>query len=62
MAIKAIVLDRWNPGIQAAIKCVPEADGKVVLARFHIMKSVVEPVDKVRRQEHHRVSDAGEAT
>ena len=61
-AIKAIAMDMWTPCIQATIKCVPDAGGKIVFARFHIMNHMVKAVDKVRRQEHHRLSAAGDAT
>lgn len=59
-AIKAIAMDMWTPYIQATIKCVPDAGGKIVFDRFHIMNHMVKAVDKVRRQEHRRLSAAGD--
>ena len=61
-AIKAIAMDMWTPYIQATIKCVPDAGGKIVFDRFHIMNHMVKAVDKVRRQEHRRLSAAGDDT
>lgn len=61
-AIKAIAMDMWTPYIQATIKCVADAGGKIVFDRFHIMNHMVKAVDKVRRQEHRRLSAAGDDT
>lgn len=55
-------MDMWTPYIQATIKGVPDADGKIVFDRFHIMNHMVKAVDKVRRQEHRRLSAAGDDT
>ena len=55
-------MDMWTPYIQATIKCVPDAGGKIVFDRFHIMNHMVKAVDKVRRQEHRRLSAAGDDT
>ena len=61
-SIKAIAMDMWTPHIQTTIKCVPDAGGKIVFDRFHIMNHMVKAVDKVRRQEHRRLSAAGDDT
>jgi len=41
---------------------VPGADSKMVFDRFHIMRHVVDAVDKVRKQEHKALMQAGDAT
>lgn len=51
-AVKALSMDMWPPYIQATRKWIPDAGGKIVFDRFHIMKHLGEAVDKVRRQEH----------
>jgi transposase len=58
--IKAIAMDMWTPYIQATLKYVPDAGGKIVFDRFHIMHHMVNAVDKVRRQEHRPLSAAGD--
>jgi transposase len=60
--IEAISLDMWPAFINACRDKVPGADGKMVFDRFHIMRHVVEAVDKVRKQEHRRLMQAGDNT
>ena len=45
-------MDRWEPYIQATQAPVPEAAGKSVLDRFHVMGHVGKAVDQVHMQEH----------
>jgi transposase len=60
--IEAISLDMWPAYINACRDKVPGADGKMVFDRFHIMRHVVEAVDKVRKQEHKALMASGDAT
>ena len=60
--IEAISLDMWPAFINACRDGVPEADGKMVFDRFHIMRHVVEAVDKVRKREHKALMDKGDTT
>jgi len=60
--IEAISLDMWPAFINACREGVPEADDKMVFDRFHIMRHVVEAVDKVRKQEHKALMDEGDTT
>jgi transposase len=60
--IEAISLDMWPAYINACRDKVPGADGKMVFDRFHIMRHVVEAVDKVRKQEHKALTKAGDDT
>lgn len=50
--IEAICLDMWAPYINACRTQVPGANTKMVFDRFHIMRLVLDGVDKVRKQEH----------
>ena len=60
--IEAISLDMWPAYINACRDQVPGAEGKMVFDRFHIMRHVVEAVDKVRKQEHKVLTKAGDDT
>ncbi len=60
--IEAISLDMWPAYISACLDKVPGADGKMVFDRFHIMRHVVDAVDKVRKQEHKALMKAGDTT
>lgn len=60
--IEAISLDMWPAYINACRKGIPGADGKMVFDRFHIMRHVLDAVDKVRKQEHRSLMKEGDAT
>lgn len=60
--IKAVAMDMWDPFIAATRAYVPEADRKMVFDRFHIMRHVLQAVDKVRKTEHRKLCEAGEHT
>jgi transposase len=46
--IEAVAVELWEPYIQAALARVPEAAGKVVFDRFHVMGYLGKAVDTVR--------------
>lgn len=60
--IEAISLDMWPAYINACRAQVPDADSKMVFDRFHIMRHVVDAVDKVRKREHKALMATGDAT
>jgi len=60
--IEAISLDMWPAYINACRDKVPGAEGKMVFDRFHIMRHVVDAVDKVRKREHKNLMQEGDAT
>lgn len=60
--IEAISLDMWPAYISACRDKVPGADSKMVFDRFHIMHHVLDAVDKVRKQEHKTLMQAGDTT
>ena len=60
--IEAISLDMWPAYISACRDKVPGAEGKMVFDRFHIMRHVVDAVDKVRKQEHKALTEVGDDT
>jgi len=50
--ITAIAMDMWEPYIQSTHTHVPDAEGKIVFDKFHIVKHLHEAVDQVRKAEH----------
>lgn len=58
--IKAVAMDMWDPFIAATRKYVPGADNKIVFDRFHVMRHVLDAVDKVRKNEHRELYELGE--
>jgi transposase len=58
--IKAVAMDMWDPYIAATKAYVPEADKKIVFDRFHVMRHVLDAVDKVRKSEHKQLQNKGE--
>jgi transposase len=60
--IEAICLDMWPAYINACQTSVPQAQDKMVFDRFHIMRHVLEALDKVRKREHKALSSQGDST
>ena len=60
--VKAVAMDMWDPYIAATRNHVPDADKKIVFDRFHVMRQVLDAVDKVRKNEHRQLSEAGQET
>lgn len=58
--IKAVAMDMWDPYIAATRAFVPEAQKKIVFDRFHVMRHVLDAVDKVRKTEHRLLTERGE--
>ncbi len=60
--IEAVAMDMWDPYIAATKAYVPDAVKKIVFDRFHVMRQVLDAVDKVRKGEHRQLSEAGDQT
>ena len=60
--IEAVAMDMWEPYITATLDYVPEAAGKIVFDRFHVMGYVGKAVDTVRKQEHRDLMASGDET
>ena len=58
--VEAVAMDMWDPYIAATKAYVPEAEKKIVFDRFHVMRQVLEAVDKVRKQENKELLEHGE--
>jgi len=61
-SIKAIAMDMWEPYFQATMLQVPNAAGKIVFDRFHVMGYVTKAVDVVRKKEHRELMKNGDET
>jgi len=61
-SIEAISLDMWPAYINACRAHVPQAGTKMVFDRFHLMRHVLNAVDKVRQREHRELLRSGDAT
>ena len=57
--VKAVAMDMWDPYIAATKAYIPEAEKKITFDRYHIMRLVVDAVDKVRKQEHRALMQEG---
>jgi transposase len=60
--VKAIAMDMWDPFIAATKAHVPDAEEKIVFDRFHVMRQVLDAVDKVRKSENKKLLELGEET
>jgi len=60
--IEAVAMDMWEPYIQATLAKVPEAAGKIVFDRFHVMGHMGKAVDDVRKAEHKALMEEGDET
>ena len=58
--VKAVAMDMWDPYIAATKAFIPEAAGKIVFDKFHIVRCVTEAVDKVRRNEAKQLAAIGD--
>jgi len=57
--IEAIATDIWDPYLASIREHVPGAEEKLVFDRYHLMRHLVEAVDKVRKQEHRELKREG---
>ena len=60
--IEAIALDMWQPYINAVQATIPNAAEKIAFDKFHVAKHLGDAVNKVRRDEHKRLSRQGDET
>jgi len=51
----------WDPYIAATQAYIPGAEEKIVFDKFHVLRTVNQAVDKVRRQEHKVLMERGDA-
>jgi transposase len=58
--VKAVAMDMWDPYIAATKAYVPDAEKKIVFDRFHVMRHILDAVDKVRKNENKQLNESGE--
>jgi transposase len=59
-AIEAIAMDMWEPYRKTVRAYVPDADAKIVYDRFHVMRLVMDAMDRVRRTEQRILKQRGD--
>ncbi len=59
-AIEAVAIDMHEPCVQAIKEQLPLAEDKIMHDRFHVMQHATKAVDTTRRQEHKRLTAAGD--
>lgn len=57
--VKVVAMDMWDPYIAATKAFIPDAKSKIVFDRFHVMRYMLEAVDKTRKFEHKELSEEG---
>lgn len=60
--IVSVAVDMHQPYIQSTLKNVPDAERKICFDKFHVAKYLGDAVDRVRRQEHKELQEAGDQT
>lgn len=60
--IEAVAMDMWDPFLRSVVEHVPRGAEKIVFDRFHIMKSMSEAVNDVRKREHRELRADGDET
>lgn len=60
--LEVIAMDMWRPYIAATRASVPAADQKIAFDKYHVIRLLVDAVDRVRRVEQRRLRGRGEAT
>jgi transposase len=61
-SVQTVVMDMHQPYIRATEDWIPEAETKIVFDKFHVMKTLNDALDKVRRQEHKALMAEGDDT
>lgn len=57
--VSCVAMDMWDPYIAATRASIANAGKKIVFDRYHVMRLVVDAVDKVRKQEHRELMSDG---
>ena len=60
-AVRAIVMDMWDPYIAATRDCVPNGLSKIVFDRYHVAAHLTAAVSDVRKAEQRELQRTGEA-
>ena len=58
--IEEVVMDMWPPYISSTRTHVPEGGEKIVFDKFHVVRHLVDAVDRVRRKEHAVLREQGD--
>ena len=58
--LQVVAMDMWGPFISATQERVPGAEKKIAFDRFHVVKHLLDGVDKVRRIENRELCESGD--
>lgn len=58
--IEAVAMDVWGPYVQVTRAALPDADKKIVFGWFHIVRHLLDAVDRVRREENKALRAEGD--
>lgn len=60
--VETVAMDMWQAYIRAVTKLIPGAREKICFDKFHMAQHLGKAVDKVRRDEHRRLTKEGDDT
>ena len=60
-AVEAVAMDMWEPYVRSVNAHLRGAAEKIVFDKFHIIRHLVEAVDRVRRREHRAQAATGDS-
>jgi len=58
--LEQVVLDMWEPYINATTEALPDGYERIVFDHFHVVKHLNDAVDRVRRAEHRKLREMGD--
>lgn len=60
-AVESVAMDMWPAYINTTLAAIPGAREKIAFDKFHVAKYLGDAVDKVRKQEHRALLQAGDS-
>jgi len=60
--VETVAMDMWQAYISAVESRIPGAEEKICFDKFHLAQHLGNAVDKVRREEHRRLTSQGDST
>ena len=61
-SVEAVAMDMWDPYLRSVIEHIPGGAEKIVFDRYHIMNTMGEAVNDVRKREHRELRADGDET
>lgn len=60
--IEGVAMDMWRPYVSSTQAWVPDAEGKIVFDKFHVVAHLFKALDDVRKQENRHLRKQGDTT